>query len=283
MSMRPVSIKLFLCDGDPDGIRTAELSNWTGKALAGPRSDLSNLLLRDELRKPGVYFLSSKDTVSGLLNLYIGEAESVGKRIRQHQSEDNWDWIQLISFVSKDENLTKAHIRYLEGALISKAKASSRICDLNNQGGGARLPESDQAEMDVFLENMLKLLPVLGITELEPESEKPADMNQMLFGVTKGCNAQGNRTAGGFVVYEGSQAVKEHRASAGKTKKRRESLIEQGVLVEDGDAYCFSRNYEFGSPSEAGAMVCGGATNGLTFWRNKDQISLKEIEAKLVE
>ena len=280
--MPPVSIKLFLCKGDPNGIRTAELSNWTGKALAGPRSDLSNLLLRTELSKPGVYFLSSRDADSGLLNLYIGEAESVGKRIKQHRFEDNWDWVQLISFVSKDENLTKAHIRYLEGALITKVKESSRVIARNSQGSGALLPESDQAEMDVFLENMLKLLPVLGITELEPESEKPSDMNQVLFGVTKGCNAQGNRTAGGFVVYEGSQAVKEHRASAGKTKKRRESLIEQGVLIKKEGFLCFSCNYEFGSPSEAGAMVCGGSTNGLTFWKNSEGETLKQIEESSV-
>ncbi len=35
------SVRLFLVDGAPQGMRTAEIINWTGLALACPRTDLS--------------------------------------------------------------------------------------------------------------------------------------------------------------------------------------------------------------------------------------------------
>lgn len=115
-----MTIKLFLVHGDSDGIRTAEISNWSGKAVAGPRSEIGNFLKREEISSPGVYFLAGVDPETDQPSLYIGEAENVRKRIRQHQSKD--DWSQVIAFNSKDENLTKSHIRYLEGELIRRVK-----------------------------------------------------------------------------------------------------------------------------------------------------------------
>lgn len=86
--MNPVTIKIFLTDGNPEGIRTAELSNWTGKAIAGPRSELAELLNREELSSPGVYFLYGIDPESDKPTPYIGEAESVKKRLHQHKDRD---------------------------------------------------------------------------------------------------------------------------------------------------------------------------------------------------
>jgi hypothetical protein len=150
-NMQPATIKLFLTDGKPAGIRSAEISNWTGKAIAGPHSELTKLLQREELLSPGIYFLTGVDAETDMPTLYIGEAESVVKRLKQH---DKREWNQVAAFVSKDENLTKAHIRYLEGALIVRANHSNAIQVLNNASSGAKLPESDQAEMDVFLETV---------------------------------------------------------------------------------------------------------------------------------
>ena len=103
------------------------ISNWSGKAIAGPRSEIGNFLEREEITSPGVYFLAGVDPETDQPSLYIGEAENVKKRIRQHQSKD--DWSQVIAFISKDENLTKSHIRYLEGELIRRAAASQDILD----------------------------------------------------------------------------------------------------------------------------------------------------------
>jgi len=117
--MPTATIKLFLVHGEPKRLRTAELSNWTGKAIAGPRSELDGVLAREEAAKPGVYFLSGIDSESGKPAVYVGEAESIRDRLRGHLDKDFWN--HVVFFVSKDENLTKAHIRYLEGRLIEQA------------------------------------------------------------------------------------------------------------------------------------------------------------------
>ena len=47
------TVKIFLVEGDPASLRTAEISNWTGKAVAGPRSELDQIVSREEAQKPG--------------------------------------------------------------------------------------------------------------------------------------------------------------------------------------------------------------------------------------
>lgn len=279
--MKPATIKIFLTNGSPEGIRTAELSNWTGKAIAGPRSELPTLRKREELDSPGVYFLTGIDPETDQPILYIGEAESVKARIQKHSARD--DWSQLVAFVSKDENLTKAHIRYLEGELITLAKKAGRAVVQNSASSGARLPESDQADMDIYLEKLLQLLPVLGVdlfkTIQTPAGDNTPDTKDTLYCQAKGLEAKGKRSAGGFIVYKGSQAVFEHRRSATNVRVAREQLIEQGLLQPQGDCFIFSQDVEFTSPSKAGSVVRGGNTNGLTDWKNKTGQSLKELEA----
>ena len=111
--MPSATIKIFLAHGDPKRLRTAELSNWTGKAVAGPRSEFDSVLARDESQNSGVYLLTGTDPETGKSAVYIGEAESIRDRVKGHLDKDFWNHISF--FISKDENLTKAHIRYLEG------------------------------------------------------------------------------------------------------------------------------------------------------------------------
>jgi hypothetical protein len=115
--MTSATIKLFLPRGDAKSLRTAEISNWTGKAIAAPRTEFDELLQREELDKSGVYILIGTDPLSGSPHAYIGEAEVIRDRLKQHKSKEFW--ISAIVFVSKDENLTKAHIRYLGCRLVS--------------------------------------------------------------------------------------------------------------------------------------------------------------------
>ena len=104
---------LFLVHGNPNGLRTAELSNWSGKAISAPRNDLPAFFHREELSSPGVYLLTGEDSDTGDKTIYIGEAEDVRKRIKNHIDKDFWNSATV--FISKDDNLTKSHIKYLEG------------------------------------------------------------------------------------------------------------------------------------------------------------------------
>lgn len=274
--MEAATIKLFLVHGSPNGLRTAELSNWSGKAIAAPRNELSLLLKREELSSPGFYFLTGVDPESGDKAIYIGEAENVANRLKSHSSKDFWNTATV--FVSKDENLTKSHIRYIEGKLITIALESTSSLVVNAASSGAKLPESDAAEMDIFLQKTLQLLPVLGVTDFNKSVEAPAKEKDILFCKIKGLTAKGKRTSGGFTVYSGSQAVLEHRPSAVRMKKKREELINKGILKSEKNHLLFTKDIEFGSPSTAAAIVRGGASNGLTSWKNSKGVKLKEIE-----
>ncbi len=274
--MLSATIKLFLPTGDATGIRTAEISNWTGKAIAGPRSEIEGLLKRPELDSPGVYLLLGQDD-SGEPRIYIGEAECVKTRLRQHKEKEFW--VQLIAFTSKDENLTKGHIKYLEAELIKKALETGKAVLENNQGGNAALPESDIADMEVFLSKLYQLLPVLGTDVFATTTRRKPTPTNTLFCRKRGLEATGQRSAKGFLVFEGSQATKAETASIPvNIRQARARLVDKGILATDGDTFVFTCDYEFTSPSFASSIIRGAASNGLLDWKGKDGKSLKMIE-----
>jgi len=279
--MSSATIKIFLVHGDPKRLRTAELSNWTGKAVAGPRSEFEGVIGREESSSSGVYFLTGSDPESGKPALYVGEAENIRDRIKAHLEKDFWN--QIVYYVSKDENLTKAHIRYLEGKLIEKARQVNRALVMNGQGSGSKLPESDREDMEVFLEKIYQLLPVLGVELLVSASGKASTdtEKEILYCEIKGLKARGRLTPNGFLIMKGSQAVLKDRASSQKYPwplNMRQRLKDEGVIVIDEDHFVFTRDEEFSSPSAAAAVIHGGHANGLTAWKNKEGKTLKEIE-----
>jgi len=69
--MPTATIKLFLVHGDPKRLRTAELSNWSGKAVAGPRSQFDGVLAREESHQSGIYLLTGIDPETGKPAIYI--------------------------------------------------------------------------------------------------------------------------------------------------------------------------------------------------------------------
>ena len=280
--MPSATIKLFLVHGDAQRLRTAELSNWTGKVVAGPRSELDGVLAREEVAKSGVYLLTGVDPESGKSAVYIGEAESVRERLRSHLDKDFWN--HALFFVSKDENLTKAHVRYLEGRLIEQAKVAGRGQVVNSQSSGSRFPESDREDMEIFLEKIHQLLPVLWVDALvpigSPASSRP--MEQTLICEIKGLKATGHLTPNGLVVLKGSQAVLKERPSAEQFPNAiapRRQLIEDGILVKADDHFTFTRDTEFASPSAAATVIHGGSANGLLAWKTTAGKTLKELEA----
>ncbi len=270
------TIKLFLVHGNPNGLRTAELSNWSGKAISAPRTEVIDLLKREELTNTGFYLLTGVSAESGEKAIYIGEAENVSNRLKNHASKDFWNAVTV--FVSKDDNLTKAHIRYLEGKLILLANDVGSSVVMNSASSGSKLPESDAAEMDVFLEKCLQLLPVLGVSDFNQVLESQVSADNLLYCKIKGLIATGKRSANGFVVFSGSQAVLEDRKSSKTIKTKREELMAKGLLEVKGSCLVFNKDIEFGSPSTAGSIVRGGNTNGLISWKDSNGISLKDIE-----
>jgi hypothetical protein len=280
--MGTATIKIFLAHGDPKRLRTAELSNWTGKAVADPRSEFDDVLAREESERSGVYLLTGTDPELGNPAIYIGEAESIRSRVKAHLEKDFWN--QAVYFVSKDENLTKAHIRYLEGRLIELARAATRALVTNGQSSGSRLPESDREDMEVFLEKICQLLPVLAVDLLVPASGAAIGTaaKVVLVCEIKGLRARGYRIPNGFLILKDSEAVAHDRASSEKwpwPRNMREALKTEGALLEASGHLVFTRDIEFASPSAAAAVVHGGHANGLTAWKTSDGRTLKELES----
>jgi len=280
--MPSATIKLFLVQGDPKRLRTAEPSNWTGKAVAGPRSEFDSVVDREESLGSGVYLLTGTDTDTGRPAIYIGEAEIIRDRIKAHLTKDFWN--QVVYFVSKDETLTKAHIRFLEGRLIELARIADRAVVTNSQSSGARLPESDRADMEIYLEKVNQLLPVLGVGHFVRAAAQKGSGPKVhtLFCEIKGLQARGQLSPDGLVVLKGSQAVLEERASTKKypwPHNLRERLKQEGALRTESDHLAFVRDTEFSSPSAAAAVIHGGHANGLIAWKDKQGRTLKEIES----
>ena len=279
--MTSATIKLFLPRGDAKSLRTAEISNWTGKAVAAPRTELDELLAREELEKAGVYILIGSDPHTNAARAYIGEAEVIRERLKQHKTKEFW--VSAIVFVSKDENLTKAHVRFLENRLLAEAAQIGRFTLEQNQAGGSRLPESDREDMEVFLARIRQLLPVLGSDILAPIAQPTANAQPggVLFCRIKGAEARGQRTANGFVVFHNSTAVLEERPSAESypyALVQRKKLIADGSLIQEGGFLIFTTDAEFSSPSGAAVVIHGGSANGLTAWKTKDGKSLKQLD-----
>lgn len=119
------TIRIFLATGSVTGVRHAEIVNWTGQALSCPRPQLKSLASWQEVSKPGIYFLFGDDPETGSTALYIGEAENIYDRLLHHLSNKDF-WNEVVLFTSKDENLTKAHVKFLESNLVQIATQASR-------------------------------------------------------------------------------------------------------------------------------------------------------------
>jgi hypothetical protein len=286
------SIRLFLIDGTPQGMRTAEVGNWTGLALVCPRTDLARLALRPEVKKTGIYILvGPSESATAGISVYIGEGDEVWARLTSHDSNKDF-WTNVVVFVSKDENLTKAHVRWLEATLIREIKKAKRAQVFNgNDPTGGKLPEADTADMETYLDNVRLLLPTLGVNVFTTDSaQKPittAKAEELTLELRwEDAKAECVVREGQFVVKEGSSArAKEVDSLGDGYRVLRRNLRDAGVIVlADGNPGLlrFTQEYAFDSPSAAAAVVSGTGLNGRTAWKLKQGMTYREWQENQV-
>jgi len=272
------TIRIYLVDGVPTGILTAEIINWTGKVIVAPRSQLAELAKRDEAKRTGVYCLIGPDPENpGKDRVYVGEGDNVLTRLSSHDNDETKDfWTRAAFVISKDQNLTKAHGRYLESRLIEMAQQAGRATVANGTAPTPPpLPEPDVADMEYFLDQVQMIFPVLSFGFLQPKpsaaaKEGLASIESPTFVLTvKGATARAREIGGEFVVLQGSQARKEGTKSWTSYKSLREQLLEDGKLVDgqEPDYYIFAEDVGFSSPSAGGAVVNAGNINGRISWK----------------
>lgn len=189
---RPFNIRIFMVEGLPDGLRHVEKSNWVGLGIVCPRNRYPHVKKRAEFEASGVYILVGGAGDDDRPTLYIGEADRVRDRLDGHHAKKDF-WQQAIVFTTKGDPLNKAEVQYLEARLVEKARAAKR-CKLDNGNFPQRpgLSESDEAEIEGYLEEMLPLLPVLGIHAFE-QLRTPSPDLRIYFSRGSGLGRQGLR------------------------------------------------------------------------------------------
>lgn len=281
----PFSLRIFVADGDPDGLRIVDKSNWIGKALVFPRALLPQVKARPELAQTGVYLLLGPRPDGEGDMLYVGEGDPIRPRLESHYAQKDF-WTRAIGFTTTTAGqLNKAHVQFLESRLIALARAAKRMpLDNANQPAEPSLSEADRADMEVFLGHMLGMLPVLGVHAFEQAPKAPAaKAGPVLTCKGKGVQATGYEASQGFVVRVGSQAVVETSSAIsehfGSASALRQELISNGVLALANGFYQFTQDYSFSSPSTAATIVLGRNAAGRIEWKAADGRTLKEIQA----
>lgn len=276
---RPFSIRMFVPDGDPDGLRLVEKSNWTGIGVVFKRTAYKQVVARPEFDRTGVYVLVGFSEESALPTVYIGEGDPVKERLNQHYSKKEfWEW--AVFFATKDDSLNKAHVKHLESRLLALAHEAKQ-CRLDNgcTSNQPTLSEAERADMECFLLDMLSIFPLLGLGIFE-KIESKSKARSFLYIQAKGIKARGYEDAKGFVVAENSEMVlQETNSIQAFLKAMRSDLIAEGVVELRADHYVFLQDYAFGSPSTAAGVILGASSNGRDHWKNSAGKSLKEIQS----
>lgn len=279
MSERPFSIKIFLPHGQPDGLRIVDKSNWTGRGIVFPRSLFPDIKKREEFQETGVYVLVGPSEEGELPKIYIGEGDPVKDRLEQHFSKkDFWTW--GVFFVSKDRSLNKAHVQHIESQLVKIAREAKRsFFDNLNEPQKPTLSEAEVADVESFLEDILSIFPLLGLSAFQKVASVKVKKQQLLTIESKGIKVTGYESPEGFIVKEGSQAVKVEVPSIHHCMSvLRRELLESGVLLDTGDMFVFAQDYFFNSPSTAAGVVLGRTANGRIEWKNNKAETLKQLQ-----
>jgi Domain of unknown function (DUF4357) len=292
------SLELFFVDGKPDGMLTAEVFNWTGHVLYCPRTNISAALARKEAKYTGVYILlGEKD---GEPCAYIGEAEEIDTRLKQHVVGKDW-WTSVAIVTSSANNLNKAHVKYLESRLVEEAKKLGQISLENgNIPPRSSLSESAQSNMEYFLSYLMMVLPAIRI-DMFVQRSRPSGIHANLESANSTSSpvatfelisrkGEYNATAilqdGEFTVQAGSIARNSwvgegsFDTSYGRLYRK---LFEQGIIVVENGQRRFKSSYVFNSPSAASAVVSGRPSNGQIEWRLKGkEVTFQQWEAEQV-
>lgn len=220
------------------------------------------------------------------MSAYIGEAENLFDRLTTHNNDKSKDfWYMTVAFVSSDESLTKAHVKYLESRCVELANEAKHFgYTLKNSTGSvaSHLPQEDIPVMEEFVKNIELLLGTVGypiLQKLEPKAvadhENPLFIIQNKDGIARGTARMTNE---GFIVYKGSTiSGKQSPAVVERNAKLIAKLLIEDIIEKNGKGYAFARDYNFTTPSAAADLILGRSENGWTMWKTADGKTLDEL------
>ncbi len=298
--MRGKHIELFLVEGVPGGITTAEIAGWTGHVLSGPRSDLGDVLKRPEPKRNGAYLLLGDDEAAvGGVRCYIGRTENFINRFRDHSAKKEF-WDRVIIITSKDDSFTEGHWGYLEWRLVELARQADRVTLENgNDPQGRKLSEAQISDMEAFLEQLRIVLPVLGVNVIRGRattaSAQRATEESPVFTLKNAkykVDARAQQIGDEFTMLKGSRVVatwagtgkaESTKRSYASHRARHQRLVADGSIDVRGDVGILTRDVPFGSPSTAAAVALGRSSNGRLEWKCEDGGTYGDWENRGVE
>lgn len=272
------TVTTYLIDGDPKGTQYAFIRNTTCQMFIVPRSNLSYLNTQEKLQKPAFYILLGEDETTKP-QAYIGETENFRERVKDHDSKKAF-WQKALIFVSKDADMTKADVQYLEHkAIVEAKKANAFILSDNKQTPKApNLPEYQQDSMDEFFEYVKFLAAFSGCTIFEVSQPKA---EHLFYTKGRGCDARGFYSSNGFTVLKGS-TIAAKMAPSFNWKEKRDGMLKE-YTINDGDKLVMSSDKTFSSVSTAASFCLGRSANGWTEWKDKDGNTLDSVYRKQLE
>ena len=210
---------------------------------------------------------------------YIGETENFKERVKDHDNKKAF-WQKALVFVSKDEDMTKADVQYLEHKAIAEAhKANTFVPSENKQIPKApNLPEHQRDAMEEFFEDVKFLASFIGCNIFEISQPKE---EHLFFTKGRGCNAKGFYNSAGFTVLKGSILANNCVPSFG-WKEKREKFIKEYATFENGKLIMNS-DKTFSSPSTAADFCIGSSNNGWLVWKDMDNNTLDSVYRKQLE
>ena len=292
------NINYFLMDDMPTERIKCSIANWIGVAYRIPRTTLEKCNERNHFKQSGVYFLFGEDKETNEDLVYVGQAssrkngEGILYRIKEHTKKEDKDyWAVAVVFTTLDNSFGPTEISWLENHFCDLIKKAKRCKVVNsNEPNPGNPTEEKISELEEYAEKAKMVMGVLGYDIFDPvlqNSEMVTDKKQEKISVlylkrrnNNSINAICIRTVKGFVVKNGSSIeINDFDSIPPHIKLKRDSLrakkiISDGVLLED---------VLFTSPSAAAAFVLGTSANGLTEWKNSDNLKLKEIEQLLIK
>jgi hypothetical protein len=278
MPAKGKTIQIYLPDGNPRGIRLADITSRSILATSIPRSMMDTAQKRIELSNVGVYFLVGAEEGEDT-KVYVGEAENCLNRLKQHNKKLDF-WQKAIVITSKSQEFSKSHVKFLESLCCEEANRIGRY-ELENGNSPKRPHVSEAVEDDLYdyYETLKVLVSTLGYPIFD-EFKAPT-RDEMLYCQSKSASATGEFVEDGFIVFKGSKCnLDETKGVRVWVSKVRKELLEKKILQKEGNVFIFTKDHPFKTPSGAAATVLGRSSNGWKEWKYKNGKTLDEVKRK---
>lgn len=280
-----------------NGLKKATLDNWDGVAYIGERKHIPTLQKIEQLSYPGIYLLIGSYKETNEKVLYVGKSNNLANRLQTHNSDHNKDWFEsFVAFTSKNGDLNSSHAEYLEADFIELAQKNAGSITLDNSCGSnvkkdGKLTDMYMPRVEGYKKKALVIINNLNLLEFmntgEEKTPKQIPNGDIVFTMNlkrnnKDKTASLEITENGYKLVKGSYVAKDEAPyfSGMSAYKKRNELIDKGLLQDIGDIYITTEDIYFKSPSGASDVVAGSSTNGRTEWKLENGTTLDAYEQR---